>query len=250
MTIGTSNRNDAVGNDTATDYPYGFKIFAASDLEVKVRDAANVETTLVYPTSYSVSGVGARSGGNVTLASLSADYQNVDGTLKTGYAITIRRVRPLTQTADIRNQGGFFADIHEDAFDHFVMIDQQQQDELDRCVKLPTTEDGTPEATVLPAASTRAGRVMAWDNNGDIAPLAVNPTVFGIYEHTEESSQDQTVVDLSFSYLLGLNAIAVYVDGLRAVRGVDYDETSTTKITFLYDLSAGQRILVTGMTVT
>jgi hypothetical protein len=55
MTIGTSNRNDAVGNDAATVYPYGFKIFAATDLEVKVRDAAGVETTLSYPTQYSVS---------------------------------------------------------------------------------------------------------------------------------------------------------------------------------------------------
>jgi hypothetical protein len=73
--------------------------------------------------------VGSKNGGNVTLTDVGGAWQNAaDGTLKTGYAITIRRVRPLSQTSDIRNQGGFFADVHEDTFDHLVMIDQQQQD--------------------------------------------------------------------------------------------------------------------------
>jgi hypothetical protein len=151
MTIGVSNRNDALGNDAATVYPYGFKIFAATHLEVKVRkDDDGTITTLSYPTQYSVSGVGNRLGGNVTLASVSGAWQNTDGTLKTGYSIAIRRVVPLSQATDLRNQGDFFAETHEDAFDYAMMVNQQQADDLDRAVKLDSSYDPDDFDMTLP----------------------------------------------------------------------------------------------------
>ena len=136
------NRNDYVGNGATSVYAYGFKIFSNTDLLVTVRDDNDVETTLVLTTDYTVSGVGDTLGGNVTL---------VAGNLTTDYALTIRRVRPLTQLADIRNQGDFFAETHEDAFDKMVMVDQQQQNEIDRSLQLPETEaDASP---TLPSPS-------------------------------------------------------------------------------------------------
>src|SRR5690606_39553808 len=49
---------------------------------------------------------------------------------------------------DLRNQGKFFAEIHEDTFDLIVMMAQQQQEQLDRAVKVPIGSD-TPADDLL-----------------------------------------------------------------------------------------------------
>lgn len=164
MTIGAQNRNDAVGNGTTATYPYGFKIFAATDLEVTVRNTAtDEETTLTYPTHYSVTGVGVRTGGNVVLVN-SAAFAWIDGSgfLETGYEIAIRRKVDIVQETDIRNQGKAFApSVHEDQFDYLTMIDQQQQDEIDRSLRVgPSFADID---TLLPAPV--AGSVLGWADN-------------------------------------------------------------------------------------
>lgn len=152
MTINTLFRADADGNDLALAFPYGFKIFAATHLVVKVRNTADDEiTTLTYPTQYSVSNVGNGNGGNVTLVAVGGAWQNVDGSLKTGYSISSRRVVPLLQATDIRNQGGFFADVHEDEFDYLTMIDQQQQDDIDRSIKMDSAFASDTLDLTLPA---------------------------------------------------------------------------------------------------
>lgn len=143
MTISsTTNRNDYIGNGATSVYSYSFKIFAESDLLVTKRTTADVETTLVLTTDYTVTGEGETAGGTITLTA---------GNLPSGYALTIRRVRDLTQETDIRNQGDFYPEGHEDAFDHFIMIDQQQQDEIDRSAKFPETVDITDFDPELPA---------------------------------------------------------------------------------------------------
>lgn len=165
MTIGVNNRNDGLGNGSTGTYPYGFKIFAASDLRVTVRDPdTDEETTLTYPTHYTVTGVGNRLGGNVVLAGTGNPWQDGSGFLDTGWAITARRVRPLTQATDIRNQGGFFADTHEDKFDDLTMIDQQQQDEIDRALKLSETVDASVVSAILPAPEASA--FLSWNSLG------------------------------------------------------------------------------------
>ncbi len=163
MTIGANNRNNAIGNGATAVYPYGFKIFAATDLRVTVRDPdSNVEYALSYPTHYSVSGVGLAAGGNITLAGSGNAWQDGSGNLDNLWPISIRRVRPLTQTTDIRNQGNYRASIHEDTFDKLAMIDQQQQDEIDRSVKLPETVGSVDATLPVPDALTFIG----WNSLG------------------------------------------------------------------------------------
>lgn len=134
----STSRSTYTGNGNVDTYSYGFRIFSNTDLLVTVRNTSDVETTLVLTTDYTVTGVGSSSG-NVVLVNSSQAWLDADGDLKSGYILTIRRVRPLTQDTDIRNQGQFYPETHEDTFDHLVMIDQQQQDELDRSMKLPET---------------------------------------------------------------------------------------------------------------
>lgn len=151
MSISSSTRrNDYVGNGANSVYAYSFKIFSQSDLTVKVRNTSTeVETTLTITTDYTVSNVGVSSGGNVTLVNASQAWLTA-GKLSTGYTLTILRVVSLVQNTDIRNQGSFYADVHEDALDYLTMIDHQQQDELDRAVELPDTIASTAFNTTLP----------------------------------------------------------------------------------------------------
>ena len=155
----TTNRTDATGTGATNVYPYTFKIFDQGSLVVTVADTAGTESTLTITTDYTVSGVGSLSGGNVTLVDASQDWIDGSGYLKSGYAITIRRVRDLKQETDIRNKGDFFPETHEDEFDKQVMIDQQQQDEIDRTIKAAVTQSGAD--LTLPIAS--AGQAIGWN---------------------------------------------------------------------------------------
>jgi hypothetical protein len=139
----TNSRNNYTGNDSTDTYNYTFRIFDQDDLLVTVRDTSDVETTLSITTDYTVTGVGSVSGGTVVL---------VAGNLATGYVLSIRRVVSLIQETDIRNQGAFYPEIHEDQFDRQVMMAQQQQDEVDRSVKLAETIDPADFDTQLPAS--------------------------------------------------------------------------------------------------
>lgn len=148
----TTSRMDYTGNGAVDTYSYSYKIFANTDLLVTVRDTDDVETTLTLTTDYTVTGVGSSSGGNVVLVNSAQAWLDGDGDLKTNYILTIRRVRPIKQLTDIRNQGAFYPETHEDTFDSLVMIDQQQQDEIDRSVKLSETTDPDDFDTAIPAS--------------------------------------------------------------------------------------------------
>ncbi|KMI19051.1 hypothetical protein [Klebsiella pneumoniae] len=116
MTVSTEvDHNDYTGNGVTTSFPYTFRIFKKSDLTVQVADLNENITVLTLDTDYSVTWAGTYSGGNVVLMS----------PLANGWQISISRDLPVTQETDLRNQGKFFAEVHEDAFDKLTMLIQQ-----------------------------------------------------------------------------------------------------------------------------
>ena len=175
MTISsTNNRNDYTGNGSTADYDYTFRIFSDTDLEVTVLDPdSGAETELTLTTHYTVDGVGDEGGGQISLVDGLFDWIDGSGFLDTDWILTIRRVRPLTQSTDIRNQGDFYPEVHEDAFDHLVMIAQQQDEELGRALKLPVTASESDLTLPIPAAGTYLG----WNEAGDALE---NKTLAGI----------------------------------------------------------------------
>jgi len=177
MTLASAtNRNDYTGNGAVDTYSYTFRIFNQEDLLVTVRNTSDVETTLTLITHYTVTGVNATAGGTVVLVNGAFDWIDADGDLKSGYHLTIRRVVDLQQETDIRNLGDFYPESHEDQFDYMTMIDQQQQDEIDRSVKLPETVAAAGFDMTLPTdIEDAANKVLAV--NADSDGFQLGPTI-------------------------------------------------------------------------
>jgi len=170
MTISSStNRNDYTGDGTTATYSYTFKINANTELLVTKRDTSNVETALALTTDYTVTGVGLSAGGAITL---------VAGNLTTGYILTIKRNRPFTQTASIRNQTAFFASSHEDVFDGLTMNDQELFEKADRSVKLSDTYSSATFNPTLPSAINTPNVTLATNSSGN--GLAIGPSIASI----------------------------------------------------------------------
>lgn len=174
-----SSRVDYTGNGTQSVFPYSFKIFNEDDLTITVRNTTSgVETTLVKPTDYTVDGVGETSGGNVTLVDASQAWLDGDGDLDTGYVMTIRRAPDLVQETDIRNQGSYYPEGIENQFDKQTFIDQKQQDEINRSMKLPETIPDSSFDPTLPTDIGTADSAIVTNATGD--GLALGPSTSAI----------------------------------------------------------------------
>lgn len=116
MTVSTVvNHEQYEGNGTTTVFPFRFRILKSSHMVVTVSDKEGVLKTLTLGTDYTITGVGFVAGGNVVLTSPLAE----------GWLISLDRDLPAVQETDLRNQGRFFAETHEDAFDYLTMLIQR-----------------------------------------------------------------------------------------------------------------------------
>lgn len=172
MTIASViNRVGYTGNGAVSTYSYTFRIFQESDLLVTVRNTDGLETTLALTTDYTVAGEGDLAGGSISLVNSSQAWLT-SGFLTSGFVLSIRRVVDITQETDLRNQGEFFPESHEDEFDKLVMTDQQQQDEIDRSFKLPETINPSDFDASLPPDIT--------DTDSAGKAIVVNATADGL----------------------------------------------------------------------
>lgn len=129
MTVSTEvNHNEYTGNGVTTSFPYTFRVFNKSDLVVQVIDLDENITVLDLDTDYTVTGAGGYNGGNVILSKALAN----------GYQISILRELSVTQETDLRNQGKFFAEVHEDAFDKLTMLIQQVRSWFSLALRKPS----------------------------------------------------------------------------------------------------------------
>lgn len=129
MTVSTEvDHNEYTGNGVTTSFPYTFRVFNESDLVVQVVDLDENIAVLALDTDYIVTGAGGYNGGNVILSKA----------LVNGYQISISRELPVTQDTDLRNQGKFFAEVHEDAFDKLTMLIQQVRSWFSLALRKPS----------------------------------------------------------------------------------------------------------------
>jgi len=162
MTVSsTTVKNSYSGNGSTTQFAYGYKIFADSDLQVIIRvNSTGVETVKTLTTHYTVAGAGDASGGSITFTS-----GNIPAS---GETVVIIREVPQTQAIDYIANDPFPAESHEEGLDRATMTTQQVQEELDRSIKLSRTNTMTStEFTV--GATDRANKILAFDSSGEIS---------------------------------------------------------------------------------
>jgi len=180
MTVqSTTTVSSGNGDGSTTEFPYDFKIFAAGDLTVIVRSAAGTETVKQLTTDYTVTNVGVITGGDVVFVTAPVTCETV----------FIRRNMELIQETDYTPNDPFPATSHEDALDRLTFIAQQQQEELDRSIKLSRTNTMTStEFTV--GASDRANKILAFDGSGEISVTQE----LGTYRGTDTTTTTEAYV--------------------------------------------------------
>ena len=155
MTVPTETARSGpyLGNGATDTFAYEFRIQQDSDLLVTRLDEAGLETALSLDIDYSVTGVDQPEGGDVVLAA----------PLPSGFRLVITRDVPATQEVDLQNQGAFFAETIERAFDKLTMLAQQNKEGDARTVTLPVVSQGV--SATLPGAVADA--VLGWNAAGD-----------------------------------------------------------------------------------
>ena len=160
MTVSsTTTKVSYNGDNSTTVFAYTFKIFDDDDITVILRTVATgTESVQTKTTDYSVSGVGNTNGGNITFVTAPAS----------GVTVVLLRETAQTQTTDYTPNDPFPASSHEDALDKITLTVQDQQEELNRALKLSRTNTmASTEFTV--GATTRANKILAFDSSGELA---------------------------------------------------------------------------------
>ncbi len=146
------------GNGVARTYSFSpMTIDSADELEVVTTViATGVETVLTRgtgPTNYAVLLTSFPGTGSI-------NFPTAGGTLlPSTETITIRRVLTLEQATDLQNQGDYDAEVQEAQFDKLLKIDLQQQEQLDRSLRIQVSELSTVDAALPFLVASRYPRV-------------------------------------------------------------------------------------------
>lgn len=122
------------GNDSTTVFSFPFKVNLTSQVEVVIRDSLGVETTKTVDVDYTVTNQNIEGSGSLT-------YPISGDPLATGDKITITPKMDYKQPTDIRNQGRFAPQSHEDAFDTAMMHIKELKGLVDRAVKFKKSSE-------------------------------------------------------------------------------------------------------------
>lgn len=124
-----------LGDGVNTDFPFTFDATADVEVEFWTKDDATPPVFTKLSSNFTVDLVGKK-----------VTYPNTGTILPTGWKAIVRRVIPKTQGLDLINQGDYEAEDQETAYDRLTKINQDQAEELQRCVKFPLDEFPTDDA--------------------------------------------------------------------------------------------------------
>lgn len=145
------------GAGSAKAFDFDFMILSEDELLVPLLNTNTLELLyLEVNVDFEVFGAGNKDGGYIELLAESIDedgeeevvpeereWLDEEGNLAEGYSLQILGKTPRTQRLSIRSQGkNFDPALLENALDKGAMIDQEQQEEIDRSIKLPPCYTG------------------------------------------------------------------------------------------------------------
>lgn len=122
------------GTGSTTSFPISFPFLDKAHIQV-LRSTDSVNEEVVPVSEYTITGAGIENGGTCTFKVAPP----------IGVTIAIMRNVPITQLYAYRELDNFPAESHEDALAKLTMIDQQQQEQLNRALKVPSVSSKTPE---------------------------------------------------------------------------------------------------------
>lgn len=167
MTVSSNtDRTTFLGNGVTQVFPLPFRFFDNGDIQAwLVTNATGVLSPLTLGVHYTLSGAGdpevdGSATGQLTMLSAPSALQS----------LFVQRTIPLTQPTDIINQGRFFPEIHETAFDRLLMQIQQASGDGRGAIRVAI---GDPEPARLSPAASRADQLLGFDSQGN--PVAVAP---------------------------------------------------------------------------
>jgi len=152
-------------------------IYDGTNIEVfRVVTATGVETQILEGTSssqYSLTVASFPGTGSIT-------YPADSGTaIPSTEAIVIKKVLPLTQTTDLGNQGPYLPEVLEQRLDRLVGMIIQQQEEIDRCLKVPITDATITNTEINTDAIRTATHTVQVDSTGTTFITAAQSTTTG-----------------------------------------------------------------------
>lgn len=218
--------------------PYTFRTLKAEDVVVELAadGGEGASTELIYGTDYTVSGVGSYTGGNVTL--LSAPANNTQVTI-------YRYVQNFVQTTDLRNQGAFLAEVHEDVFDLLTMMLQTLLFETERSLTIRPSDIDTV-STALGAPEPR--KLLGWSADGtqivgyDVAEWVSVPA-FASWAVDSYLADGVATTRTLAADPVNIGNLDVSVGGLAQTAGVDFTLSGTT-LTWITLPPTGQRVTI------
>ena len=153
----------AVATASQTVFTYDFPITAVTDIEIQVvNGTTGVATTLVYSTNYTLTGVGADGGGTFILTSGATAND-----IYVAYGVT-----PLARATDFSgNTDVTTAALNTDYNEEEKQI-QQLGTDIDRCLRLPITDNFTALAPELPVVGDRKGKYLYFNATTGAAEMA------------------------------------------------------------------------------
>jgi Pectate lyase superfamily protein len=218
------------GNDSATSFPFTFKVSAKEDIQVELTDVGAVIIPLVLDSDYSVTLNGdqdASPGGSVT-------YPISGDPLATGEKLVVLGALANAQLTDLPAGGAYRAKVVEDALDRQVILIQQLAELLSRALTLPAT--AATADTTLPAPES--DKLIGWNTAGT-ALVNLNASVLASIV-----AFGTAVANFTLSANPGALAnLDVSVAGVTMLPTTDYTWSGTT-ITFVAAPANLAKILV------
>ena len=203
----------ALGNGVATSFSFSPVVLTVdTDLEVYLVNSSGVQTLLTE-------GAGAAQYTVVPLTAWpctgSVSYPGSGGTvLPTGSSLVMNRVVVIEQTMALTNQGGYFPDTQEAAFDYLTMICLQLQEQLDRAVLVPISD--TVSVTTLQADIIALGAIIT-----GLSAIAADLT------NINAVAADLTALNALAADLTNVNAVEA---ALAAINAVSADLTNINAV--------------------
>lgn len=168
-----------------TVFAYTFRVDVKTELEVIVTDTNGVEVVKVVDTDYTVSGLGASGGGNVTFGVAPTS----------GFKVSILPKQPVAQGSDYLLNEGFPS--------------ERVETDLDKVVKIcRMLWERSRRALSLPKSSTTTDPIVTLDVNG-------NPVVFSSVSVLDIVTADTAVGNTTSETTIYSNSIAGLVLGTK-----------------------------------